>query len=75
MARCQSFEGATCDGLPTLLSVHDSLRGPVTRRVGVHEGGGEFRDCMGECVFGVVGDAVGIGEAGGGVDVEFGIDV
>ena len=43
--------------------------------VGVDEGGRQFRDGVGEGVFGFVGDAVGIGKAGGGVDVEFGVGV
>ena len=47
----------------------------VARGVGVDECGGQFGHGVGEGVFGVVRDAVGIGEAGGGVDVEFGVGV
>jgi hypothetical protein len=43
------------------------------RRICVHKGGRQFRDGVGQGVFGFVGDAVRIGEAGGGVDVEFGV--
>ena len=39
------------------------------------QGAREFWDGMGQGVFGVVGDAVGLGEAGGGVDVQLGVGV
>ena len=35
----------------------------------------EFGNCVGEGVLGFVGDAVGVGKAGGGVDVEFSVGV
>ena len=41
----------------------------------MHECGGELGHGVGEGVLGVVCDSVGVGEAGGGVDVEFGIGV
>ena len=37
--------------------------------VGVNEGRRQLRDGVGQGVFGFVGDAVGIGQGGGGVDV------
>ena len=43
--------------------------------VGVHERAGQFRHGVGKAVFGLVRDPVGIGEAGGGVDIEFGVGV
>jgi hypothetical protein len=45
------------------------------RWVGVYEGGRQFRDGVGERVFGFVGNAVGICQGGRGVDVEFGVGV
>ena len=47
----------------------------VACRISVDECGRQFGDGVGEGVLGVVRDAVGIGEAGGGVDVEFGVGV
>lgn len=41
----------------------------------MYEGGRQFGHCMGEGVFGLMRDAVGVGKAGGGVDVEFGVGV
>src|SRR6476619_4600164 len=45
------------------------------RGIGMNKCRREFGNCVGEGVLGVVGDAVGVGEAGGGVDVEFGVGV
>jgi DDE domain len=43
--------------------------------VGVNEGRRQLRDGVGQGVFGVVGDPVGLGEADRGIDVEFGVGV
>ena len=47
----------------------------VMGRVGVDYRGGEFWDCVNQVVFGVVGDAVCVGQAQRGVNVEFGVGV
>lgn len=45
------------------------------RWVGVYECGRQLRDGMGQRVLGFMRDAVGIGKAGCGVNVEFGVGV
>ena len=52
-----------------------STVGRAGRWISVYEGRRQFWHCMGEGVLGVMGDAVGVGKAGGGVDVEFGVSV
>src|SRR5258705_3954596 len=59
----------------TLITVDARSRSGVVGGVGVDEGAGEFGHRVGEGVFGLVRNAVGLGEAGGGVDVEFGVGV
>ena len=51
------------------------LRTDCGRGVGVDERGRQLWDGVGQGVLGVVGDAMRIGQAGGGVDVEFGVGV
>src|SRR6478609_11448961 len=70
----RSFETFICRRLR-----HVSARAKLLRQsvgagacgIGMNKCRREFGNCVGEGVLGFVGDAVGVGKAGGGVDVEF----
>ncbi len=72
----EAADEATADGLPDgTLPIATSMVCRAVCWVGVYECGRQLRHGMGQGVLGFVGDAVSVGKAGGGVDVEFGVCV